>query len=149
MKRKYIKWGIVIAFMIGIFIFSNQPAEISDGNSRFVILVLKHIGVDLDSFLGNLANFIVRKAAHFTEYLILYILLYEAFKEDFDMRKSLVSSLIVLVLYACSDEVHQLFVPGRTGRIRDVLIDTSGAVIAMISIYFKNRSRQKRNSRAS
>ena len=44
-------------------------------------------------------------------------------------------SLLFCFLYACSDEFHQLFIPGRSGQFIDILIDTSGALIMLLIIY--------------
>lgn len=149
MNKKTFKWLLVVIWLIVIFVFSSQPAVVSDGNSRFVINLFKTLGLNLDSLLGSIANFIVRKAAHFTEYLILSLLLYEAFHEDFSPKKAIIFSIMIVFLYACSDEIHQLFVPGREGRFRDVLIDTSGGIAGllgvMIAIMHKKDQPEKKN----
>ena len=70
----------------------------------------------------------LRQLAHFTEYLILSVLLYRAL--DVERRWSLRAAILALVLaglYAGSDELHQWFVPGRGARLNDWLIDVSGA----------------------
>lgn len=138
MKSKKLKWLLVIAWMVVIFIFSSQPGDVSDENSKFVMYIFNLIGLDLNSFFGDLANFIVRKGAHFTEYFILYMLLYNALKESFSFKKALIFSIIGVFLYASSDEYHQSFVPGRGPSFRDVLVDTSGGILAMIlsSIFY-------------
>lgn len=141
---KKIKWILVITWMVIIFWFSNQPAAISDEKSKFVIHVFKVLGLNLDSILGNLANFIVRKVGHFTEYLILYVLFFNALLEDFSFKKSLMVSLFIVFVYACSDEIHQIFIPGRTARIRDVIIDTCGGSFAMLVIYLKQKNMLKK-----
>jgi VanZ family protein len=134
MNKKFFKWILVIVWLIVIFMFSNQPAVVSDGNSRFVIELCSSLGINLNSLFGSIANFIVRKAAHFTEYLILFLLLYEAFREDFSLKKAVMLSIIAVFLYACSDEIHQLFVSGREGRFRDVMIDTSGGAAGLLGV---------------
>lgn len=138
MKSKKLKWLLVIAWMAVIFIFSSQPGDVSDENSKFVMYIFNLIGLDLNSFFGDLANFIVRKGAHFTEYFILYMFLYNALKESFSFKKALIFSIIGVFLYASSDEYHQSFVPGRGPSFRDVLVDTSGGILAMIlaSIFY-------------
>ena len=141
---KKIKWILVITWMVIIFWFSNQLAAISDEKSKFVIHVFKVLGLNLDSILGNLANFIVRKVGHFTEYLILYVLFFNALLEDFNFKKSLMISLFIVFVYACSDEIHQIFIPGRTARIRDVIIDTCGGSFAMLVIYLKQKNLLKK-----
>jgi VanZ family protein len=146
--KKALKWGLVIGWMAVIFIYSSQPAVISDEKSRFVINVFKHLGLNLDSLLGDLSNFIVRKLGHFTEYAILYLALYHAMKESFKSKTALLASIVILFFYASSDEIHQYFVPGRACRMRDVLIDTSGGAFAMAIIYFKKlRNRSDFNGR--
>ncbi|QAT38847.1 VanZ family protein [Clostridium sp. JN-9] len=130
--KKIIKWILFAAWMIVIFNFSSMPAEASNENSRYVIYIFNLLGLNLNSILGNMANFAVRKAAHFTEYFILYLFAYNALTDCYDKRKCLWISLIIVFLYASTDEIHQIFVPGRSGRFRDVLIDTSGGTLGMI-----------------
>lgn len=136
MTKRAIKWLLVIGFMICIFAFSNEPAIVSDEKSRFVIYVFNLIGINMESAFGTLANFIVRKAAHFMEYFALYLLVFNAIYNDFDKKISLKYALIIVFLYSVSDEFHQLFIPGRAGRIRDVIIDTSGGVLGLILMKF-------------
>lgn len=143
---KRVKWILVIVWMVIIFWFSNQPAVISDEKSKFIIHLFKFLGLNLDSILGDLANFIVRKVAHFTEYLILYMLVFNATYEKVNLKKSLITSILVVFLYACSDEIHQIFVPGRTSRIRDVVIDTCGGMIGFLFLWIKNKKPIKRGS---
>ena len=148
--KKYLKWGMVIGWMIVIFIYSNQPATLSDEKSRFVINVFKYLGLNLDSLFGDLSNFLVRKLGHLTEYAILYFFLYHAMEDSFKSKTALIASLVILFFYASSDEIHQYFVPGRAARVQDVLIDISGGIFVMIIIYFKKlklRNRSDLNGR--
>ena len=138
MKKKHIKWLLVIAWMILRFVYSSQTAVISDENSGFVIKVFKYIGIDLKSSLGDLANFIVRKSAHFTEYFILSLLVYNALRENCSVAKAIFFTITIVFCYACSDEIHQLFVPGREGKFRDVIIDTSGGAAGMLVVYLSH-----------
>lgn len=145
MKKK-IKWALVILWMIIIFMFSNDPATISDSKSRFVIYIFKLLGLNLNSYFGNLANFIVRKGGHTFEYFLLLILLYNALREYFKVNKAILISLLIQFFYASTDEFHQLFVPGRAGRFTDVLIDTCGGLIGILLIkivlYIKGRKKK-------
>lgn len=136
MRKKHLNWILVVGWMVLIFIFSSQPAEVSNGNNKFVIHLFKLIGLDLNSIFGVLVDFIIRKAAHFIEYFVLYILLYRAtsINRNKDIKPFLWSILIVF-LYACSDEFHQAFVPGRGPAFRDVLVDTSAGLTAFLIMY--------------
>lgn len=130
--KKTFKWMLLIAWMAVIFYFSSLQGKVSDDNSKYVIYIFNLLGLNLNSILGDMANFVVRKTAHFTEYFILYIFVYNVLCYNFEKEKCLWVSLIIVFLYASSDEIHQLFVQGRSSRIRDVLIDTSGGTLAMI-----------------
>ncbi|ACQ54256.1 VanZ family protein [Clostridium botulinum] len=122
-------------WMVIIFTFSNQPGESSNKNNFFVADVLTKGKIDLFKHIDyNFLNFLIRKAAHITEYFILFMLLYYAFKKTF-YKNLKIKAAIITILYACTDELHQLFIPGREGKIRDVLIDSIGVFIGVFFIY--------------
>lgn len=135
-KRNVVYWLLLIIWMCVIFIMSNQPASISDSQSGVVIKLLSSIGIDMNSIFGQLANFVIRKCAHFMEYMILSLLIFNVVSLYFNMDKVIIITIILVFVYACTDEIHQLFVPGREGAIRDVAIDTLGGItlIAIRSI---------------
>lgn len=137
-KKKMVAWALLIFWMSLIFYMSNQPADISDGQSDLVINLFSYIGIELNNYFGNLASFIVRKGAHFTEYLILYLLAYNSNKNYFNKEAKLYS-IIFVFLYACSDEIHQFFIPGREMHIRDVIIDTIGGLFGYLIIFIKSK----------
>ncbi|NOH16250.1 VanZ family protein [Clostridium cochlearium] len=141
--KKILKYILVLVWMIIIFKFSSDPAEISDGKSGFIIEAINSLGINISSTLGEFTNFTIRKIGHVGEYFILTILLISALKEDFKIEKVYIISILVTFLYACSDEIHQIFVPGRAGRFSDVLIDLFGGILAVFIVKlfknFKNR----------
>lgn len=141
MKDKKIKWLLVIVWMAVIFILSSQPGDASEETSQFVIYIFNLLGLDLYGFFGTLAQFIVRKCAHFTAYFILYMFLYNALRKSLSFKKALWLSMLGAFLYACSDEFHQSFVPGRGPAIRDVMIDSAGALLGLSIVYLKNLKR--------
>lgn len=110
--------ALTIGLMIAIFLFSSQPGDESSSTSFFLARFLVPL------FGTDLAQLIVRKGAHFTIYMVLGFCVYPCF----DDRKKFWPAFLVCVLYACSDEVHQLFVAGRSGRLLDVLIDSLGSL---------------------
>jgi VanZ family protein len=81
-------------------------------------------------------DFIIRKTAHFSEYAILFLHFYRAFKNTtkFYFKKIIWLSFCLTVLYALSDELHQTFVSGRSGRFFDIGIDTLGALFGLIIV---------------
>ncbi|MDR5588517.1 VanZ family protein [Clostridium aquiflavi] len=131
-KRKAINWILLILWMIIIFVMSNQPAVVSDKQSSLAIMILTQLGINMNSIFGELANFIVRKIAHFLEYMILGILILNVLEIQYTRQKIRLLGMMLVFLYACSDEIHQVFVPGREGAFRDVLIDTCGGTFGIL-----------------
>jgi len=142
-KRKLLlSWGAVVAWMIMIFMFSAQPAtssnQLSLGVTEAVLNIISSLfdigteSIPNNSFLG-LLNHVVRKFAHGTVYAVLYLLVVNAFKRSgVKGKKRYIFSFIYCAAYACTDELHQLFVPGRGCRLTDVFIDCMGAAIGLI-----------------
>ncbi|MCI9071021.1 MULTISPECIES: VanZ family protein [Clostridia] len=131
-KRFVINLGLLVSWMILIFYMSNQPADISNKQSDLIIKLFYYIGIDLNSSLGEITSFVIRKAAHFTEYFILYCLTINVLKFYFNIKKAAIYSLLIVLGYAISDEIHQYFIPGRDMAIRDVIIDFSGGILGFI-----------------
>lgn len=73
----------------------------------------------------------IRKLAHFSEYLVLSVLLYRALHQGTGWRlRAAGLAIVISALYAVLDEFHQWFVPGRTPAAGDCLVDIVGAVAA-------------------
>lgn len=133
--RKIVYWAAVILWMALIVFFSHQPASSSDDLSTGVTEVIVSIleqwipGTALNPFELNHA---VRKNAHFFIYFVLGMLVLGMLtKINVRGMRGVVVALLVCVLFAVSDELHQLFVVGRGARITDVFIDSVGAVIGI------------------
>lgn len=84
-------------------------------------------------------DFVLRKAAHIIEYLILTLLLCRAFRGSFGMKgaRLLLYPAVVSFFYAVSDEIHQSFIAGRSCAIQDVMIDSIGILIAVIMVRYR------------
>lgn len=140
--KKWLTWVPAILIMIMIYYFSSKPAEISGQES---MVVTDYIYTVYESFSGrvgpaeeraytiSLLEHIIRKAAHMTEYAMLALALAWPFRKHSLKGLSLtLATMGSTVFYAMSDEFHQTFVPGRSGEIRDVIIDSIGAVIGYL-----------------
>lgn len=143
-KRNLIYWILLLGWMVFIAMMSNKPADISDSYSMGVIFKIEELGLPLNDFFGEATNFIIRKSAHFIEYMILSILVANVLNLYLDKKRSIFITIISVFLYACSDEIHQLFVQGREGSFRDVLIDTAGGITAVIIKMLYNMFSKKR-----
>lgn len=145
-----------LAMMIVIFLFSATPAEgstyMSDTLSYRVVEMVNRLPFwnwDHAQMLSyaELLHYPIRKAAHFTEYGMLGLSIGIPLLAGKERKWSYVLWAVgISFLYACSDEIHQLFVPGRDGNLKDVLIDTSGAaffVSAVRLLFFRNKKKKK------
>jgi VanZ family protein len=76
---------------------------------------------------------VIRKMAHFTEYLILGVLVMRAMRlQDTALPRAMALTVVFGGLFASSDEIHQAFVPTRTAAVGDVLIDVGGVVAGVV-----------------
>ena len=140
--KRFIKWGAMIAWMIVIFSFSAQTGEQSSQSSGLIERLLAQFSFMPNQIFGLDIQFMIRKTAHFSEYFILYLLIFNVIKEYQPKKQSLAFSLVGLFLYACSDEIHQAFVPSRACLFTDVLIDTAGGTLAMILVALLKRNKK-------
>ncbi|MBC2580178.1 VanZ family protein [Clostridium sp. DJ247] len=82
-------------------------------------------------------NLVIRKNAHAFEYLVLALLVSSAFFSfSFKGRGAVIYIMFICLFYAVTDEFHQMFVPGRTSLVSDVLIDFTGSLIGIFIFYF-------------
>ena len=146
--KKMIAWVLLISWMIIIFLMSHQPGDISSNQSELVLKIFSFIGIELNDYFGELATFIVRKAAHFSEYMILFLLAYNVTRYYINTTKARLLLIIFVFIYACTDEIHQYFIPGRNMAFKDILIDTSGGVFGyiIIDIFLRFKFRKNRTS---
>ena len=134
--KKTISVISLILWMIIIFSFSSADANKSTGTSDKVITTMIEIKdkitdqetpISEKEIIVKNSSFYVRKIAHITEYLILGLLMFNALKQ-FNIL-NIYYAIILCILYSCTDEFHQLFINGRSGSFRDVLIDTIGILL--------------------
>ncbi len=140
--KKVINIILIILWMGLIFVLSNDTAVESSKKSDGLIVrcVQDIIKRDLstkekEKVLKYLVK-PVRKSAHFFLYFVLGILIINLFK-SFELfnYKTILIAVLLCFLYACSDEIHQLFIKGRSCEVRDILIDTIGS-LSGISVYY-------------
>lgn len=147
--RKDIAIILTIAWMAIIFYLSHQPAETSSELSGTLLqLLLTVTSIMPFSFDFDFVHFLIRKSAHFIAYFILGFLVFHTTR--LFIKRNLLTviiAFIISILYAISDEYHQTFIPGRSGEVRDVLLDSFGSftgIIVYITIfYLMKRQRMK------
>lgn len=158
-RRRIVFLVLMLGWMAGIFVFSSRTGGESTGDSYFVGQIVGEIFVPgFDSWseeqqtaFAETIDHPVRKTAHAAEYAVLALLaagvyipgkrqnrkIFEAAAERGSGKRSGVRTGIFLpwltaALYAATDEAHQLFVPGRSGQISDVILDSAGALAGVL-----------------
>ncbi len=140
MIKKIILWLAVIGMSMVIFGFSSGTGEQSAGLSeKITYSIIEHIEkiVEIDDLqrknMFQAIHIFVRKGAHFSEFAVLGILSFLLVKSyGFSRKICTLSALLYCLIFAVCDEVHQLFVDGRAGRIIDVCIDFAGSVLGAL-----------------
>ena len=155
MRRK-IFIVLTIIWMVVIFAFSAKNAEESGQESGRLGLTIGGLIVSNFDELSDEEKLAfaekidhpIRKAAHATEYAILGFLATGAvYTLSFKWYVNGLISWGIATLYAASDEIHQLFVPGRSGEFKDVCIDSAGALVGVIigaaifSAYYRRKQK--------
>jgi hypothetical protein len=139
--KKYFSVIISVLIMIIIFKFSSEDIGQSLKHSDAVSRIIDYI------FDGGML-FSVRKLAHFIIYFFLAFFLQFIFPDNSMSSKNKKIVLLMVFIYACSDEFHQIFVSGRGAHFRDVLIDTSGGMTAIFITHLWRKTYKKINIRA-
>lgn len=150
---------LLIATFVRIFAFSSQDGEKSSSVSRKVTTAVtqnvKKIQ-DMDSkereLTLNKIEHVIRKIAHFSIYTLVGILMMALMSTyDISKNKQILVSILVGIIYATSDEIHQYFIPGRSAMVTDVLIDTAGVclgvliVLIVLQIHIKIRKKRQKS----
>lgn len=137
--KKFYKLLLIIIWLGIIFFFSNQNGDSSASlTNGFIEKFLWFVDNDLVFML-------IRKLAHFCEYFILGILVYN-FLREFTLDKMVLVAILLCFIFASTDEFHQLFVGGRNSQIFDVILDSLGSCcgILCINLWYKKNSVAKR-----
>lgn len=145
---------ILINIVLVLFIWGNsaKPAEVSSEQSGGLAVFLENTAQKFNIVLteGQAQHFI-RKSAHFTEYAALGFLLGAAFSVYGKKLKVYGAHVLLLCgIIAVTDEYIQLFFPGRSAEVTDVMLDFTGAVSGFLAVcllvFFVQCRRKKKAS---
>jgi hypothetical protein len=132
--KKYLYLLLTIAIMVVIFGFSSQNATESGKTSGAVLTWILEHTVHREQ-APAFASALIRKTAHFSIYFCLGMSTALLVSEWKPRRFLFVWAWLIAVVYACTDEFHQYFVPGRSCEFRDVCIDSAGAFLGVALIF--------------
>ena len=147
---------LMFSWMAFIFYMSAQPGEVSSDFSGSVSHVFMKIW-NVVFFQGwneaqvlqmaELWDYPIRKLAHMTEFGILAVLVFQMLGQYQRVHRRYILAWAVTVIYAATDEIHQLFVPQRSGNGFDVCVDATGAFLALLVIWGVTRMIQNYGSK--
>ena len=169
-KGKLIFFGITtFAIMVFIFVQSAMPDVVSAEESNLIVEFIRNImeKASIPVFNMEMLSYIVRKGAHFSEYAAFGLSLYALGRALAGLRKGkkdagseqeqfggkekkafapdpALISWAAGTLYAITDEIHQLFVPGRFGQVSDIIIDSMGVATGILLLYIISETNKKR-----
>jgi len=151
-KRKITKiavsWILAVMCAVVMFYMSSQTAEESSVYSRGMadsFVSIMGFGTISEEIVLTYEG-IIRETAHGIEYFILAFLVCNALYVS-GCKKHTVWAIVICVLYGISDEIHQLFIPGRAFEIKDMTIDSVGSIVgSLVYLLFINKSRKQRKN---
>lgn len=131
-KRKIyisVSWIFVVICMGIIFFLSAQNGEeSSDLSNSFVMALLNGLGIKIDES-------VLRSIAHCLEFMGLSVLLFNAVYVTWCLKATPIVAFFGTVVYAITDEIHQIFVPERAFQFSDILVDSTGALIGVTAAF--------------
>lgn len=152
LKRKTIAKGLLCVIWLGIIFYNaTRQGEISQRGSKqvteviSVVLNIPSVALDTPSIKFSDINFYVRKNAHFMQYLILSILICAAVRQLKLYKTSEIFLLFFLLLFfSVMDEFIQIYIPGRTSNVSDIIIDFSGGILGIVISNFTHKMHKVR-----
>ena len=145
MLKKVLSIFIVVVWCALIFGYSNQKGDVSKSASDKVVNYIGDI-FKIKKENREKLSLPVRKCAHFFVDFVLGFLVINMLK-TFNVRTSysIIISIIFCVLFAGSDELHQLFIKARTANVGDVLLDSSASMFGIYLYYLLVRGKHEKD----
>lgn len=132
-SKKLFKILLLVLWMALIFFMSSQVATTSSGLSSIFVEPIRPY---VPGFTEGILTTLVRKSAHIFLYFVLGVFVINFLKDYLHQKARLIGySILFVFTYAVTDEIHQIFVPGRSSELRDVIIDTLAASLG-VAIYY-------------
>ena len=156
-RRKRIFLVLAIIWMLVISAFSSRTGDLSATDSGRIGRLIGQVLVpgfedwseEKQDQFAEKVDYPVRKTAHATEYAILGMLLVVAYTDKEKGRfVRLLIPWFIGTIYAATDEIHQLFVPGRSGQISDVCLDSIGVLIGVSLLWVITEIKWKKEKRS-
>lgn len=139
LKNKWSAWGLWFLWAFIVLKFSSEPAAISSNKSGWILSQMLnffgHLGVTPQN--TELLHTMIRKFAHMLNYFCMGLISFNAFRQTYygNLQRTLLGAFLMTAAFAGIDEFYQTFIPGRSGQLKDVLIDSLGTAIGLFMIW--------------
>jgi hypothetical protein len=136
MIRRLSYWFPAVCVAILISVFSTRYFS-GEHTAQFIIPILRWFFPSASLHTLHLLHFGIRKAAHITEFGVFSVAIFHGVRGELHGWRPewALITLLIAASYAGLDEWHQSFVPMREARFRDVLIDSTGALLAQLLVW--------------
>jgi VanZ family protein len=141
------RYWLPVLFWMCIIFWMSTDAFSSGETSRIVEPVIRFLLPQASGRRVDMIHSLIRKCGHLGEYFVLGLLLFRAFRKGqagLPVERVVLYSVVIIALYAASDEFHQTFVYGRTPSLVDVGIDTAGGIVAQLACLLCRHERDSR-----
>lgn len=137
-------WWPALLWAAVIFAASTDPFS-SEHTSRIIVPLIRLLVPGISAANLQFVHHLIRKSAHFTEYFVFFLLLYRGLR---GLRRGwhqvpAVLAWFIAAAYSVLDEIHQSFVASRGASARDSLLDSSGALVALVVVFLFYRLRRR------
>jgi len=145
--RVFLKYWLPVIVWMALIFTASSDSHSYQRSSRFVEPLLHWLFPQMPQANIETIHHLIRKCGHLTEYAILALLLWRALSQSKNLPAwswpRVQGTMLLVCLYASTDEFHQSFVPTRTSLISDVFIDTAGGAIGLLVFWIFCRFRKQ------
>lgn len=136
----FVKYWLPVIIWMGVIFWMSTGMFSPEHTSQIIVPFLNFLYPGLAPHHVDMIHGLIRKAGHVTEYFLLGILFFRAFRTDSLQKWRLrwtIYAIIGVMAYAALDEFHQAFVSLRNASLVDVGIDSAGGILSQIAIVFR------------
>ena len=134
--QRFLKYWLPLLIWLGVIFVGSTSVMSAEHTSRYIVPFLLWLKPGMSPKAIWIILVFARKCAHVSEYAVLALLLWRAFRSIpiFRAKTLMVFGAVLMgcALFAASDEFHQMFVKSRTPSVRDALLDVTGALLGLL-----------------
>ena len=148
-QKEVLKVWIAAGLWLALIAIESTAMLSAENTGRFLFPILHYLfGITRAQF--RIWHIVIRKGGHVIGYFILSVLLFRAWRLTLTMEHAArwamrwaTVAFLMTALVASLDEWHQSFIPSRTGRVADVILDSSAALLAQFVMFWICRKNQQ------